>query len=570
MFTVRKSAVAILFLIFVCLVATSSAFGSAANIYITQNGSPSGNCTTNVQTPAFFNNAANWGSGASQIGPGTTVLLCGTFTSSAQGGNVLTMQGSGSPNNYITITFDTNAQMNSSGWWGSYPSCCGQGAITVSGFNYVIIDGQNTGIIQNMLAGTSSASCPAGACTQQPGSNGSLGVALKGDHLIVRNLTIQNIYINDGANSGATDAAGQWTGDILVDNGSTNVHLYNNILNNARAAIWSETSDTHGPNSCPLNGASDNDTGICYYNNTLTDHAWQMAINGSGTANVYNNDIGTNANWAYPSNTYHTDGIITFGDPSNAIITDYIFNNYFHGDLGLGSPTAEIYCTYGMSGSGSICYIFNNVIVGTGTSATNAVGIWVGASVPGTNPIGPIYMFNNTIVGFNASILPYGAVQTGLTIENNLASTDSSGYFFEEDLLTPGSVIVACDHHNWYGGRGAPFTGAGSYYTFAQWQAAGFDIDGSNGNPNLNGNYTLQAGSSAIGLGANLTSLGITALNYDKPVNVGAGYVGAPNNPRAASGTCKPGVTGCWDAGAYQYASGSGPNPPTKLTAKVN
>ena len=69
-------------------------FASATNVYITQNGSPSGNCTSGVQPPAFFNNPANWGTGASQIGPGTTVLVCGSFTGAA-GATELTFQGSG-------------------------------------------------------------------------------------------------------------------------------------------------------------------------------------------------------------------------------------------------------------------------------------------------------------------------------------------------------------------------------------------------------------------------------------------------------------------------------------------
>ena len=184
------------------LISASAAFGSATNVYITQSGSASGNCTSNVQTPAFFNNANNWGSGATQIGPGTTVLICGTFTSSAKGGNVLTVQGSGSASGQITILFDTGAQMNSTGWWGSYNadacSTC-TGAITVNGVNYVTIDGGSNGIIQNLLNGTPGKACASGTCTQQSGDNGSLGIHLAGDHLIVRNLIIQNIYSNAGS-----------------------------------------------------------------------------------------------------------------------------------------------------------------------------------------------------------------------------------------------------------------------------------------------------------------------------------------------------------------------------------
>src|ERR1019366_4356515 len=128
------------------LVMASTAF--ANNIYITQSGSAAGSCTSSVQTPAFFNAAANWGSGASQIGPGTTVLLCGTFTGSA-GSTLLTFQGSGTSGSPITLKFDTNALLTAPYWAG------GSGAINVNSRSYVTIDGGTNGTIQNTANGTS-------------------------------------------------------------------------------------------------------------------------------------------------------------------------------------------------------------------------------------------------------------------------------------------------------------------------------------------------------------------------------------------------------------------------------
>ena len=61
----------------------------------------------------------------------------------------------------------------------------------------------------------------------------------------------------------------------------------------------------------------------------------------------------------------------------------------------------------------------------------------------------------------------------------------------------------------------------------------------------------LQSGSAAIGKGANLTSLGITALNSD------------------AAGTARP-SSGGWDIGAFQYGSQTGTiDPPSGLNATV-
>src|SRR5437867_2711294 len=56
--------------------------GSGANIYIAQvaTGLDDGSSCANAHAVTFFNTAGNWGVGASQIGAGTTVHLCGTIT----------------------------------------------------------------------------------------------------------------------------------------------------------------------------------------------------------------------------------------------------------------------------------------------------------------------------------------------------------------------------------------------------------------------------------------------------------------------------------------------------------
>jgi hypothetical protein len=78
----------------------------------------------------------------------------------------------------------------------------------------------------------------------------------------------------------------------------------------------------------------------------------------------------------------------------------------------------------------------------------------------------------------------------------------------------------------------------GTYGTYAAYRTAGFESanGGLTANPNLDITYKLQAGSPAIGKGTNLTSLGITALNFDK------------------SGSARP-ASGDWDIGAYQYTA---------------
>jgi hypothetical protein len=80
-------------------------------------------------------------------------------------------------------------------------------------------------------------------------------------------------------------------------------------------------------------------------------------------------------------------------------------------------------------------------------------------------------------------------------------------------------------------------TGSNFYSTLAAWRtASGGDANAqaTTGSLNLDANYKPLSNSITVGAGANLTSVGITALNSDK------------------AGVARP-STGAWDAGAYQY-----------------
>lgn len=522
---------------FILLVLTSArcVVASANSLYIAQSatGLANGQDCSNTMAASYFNTSANWVSASplgTQIGPGTVVHICGTFTGTT-GASMLTVHGSGSSSSPITIFFEPGAQLNAP-YWGGFPggSCppC-SGAITVNGFNYITIDGGTGGIIQNTANGT-------GLAFQHD----SLGLYLNGSNIIVRNLVIQNIYTNQGSSTSAKDAGGANTADIRVDNGSSAISIYNNTLNNARAGIWSDTS-----------GAE-----INYNNNVLADHCWQIALNGSGSQNVYNNDISNYTNWQYPTNTYHTDGIIAFGDSS--VITPQIYNNYFHGDLGAGSPTGFVFCTYGVpgNGSGSACTIFNNLFIGTGYSANNDAAIYF-HSGNGTNALGPHTIYNNTFSGFQFQIYAETDNTMHYTILNNLF-IGSSGTYYTQGNSNAFSQLTM-DHNAFSGGRAnGPWNwGNNTFQSFTAWQTAcGCDQDSVVGNPSVDALFRPQAGSVAIGLGMPLGSLGITPLDSDKG-----------GQPRGTSGPCTVGVSGCWDAGAYNLPLAGFVAPPTGLTA---
>ncbi len=521
---VSKIAIVVAFFV---IVSTVSAFGSATNIYITQSGSPTGNCTTNVQTPAFFNNAANWGTGASQIGPGTTVLFCGIFTG-ASGQTGFSFQGSGTSGNPITLRFDTSAQM-SAPYWGSASS----GAINCTSKGYLVVDGGTNGMIQNTANGTS--------LTYQQASHGWYSISCT--NVTIKNLTVQNLYINQGSSSGATDTGGANTANVDFEGNSTNNQVFNNVLNNSRAGI-----------AVNFDGGYDA-SNIQIYNNTISDHPWGIFVganNASSTATgvvIHDNTISNWLNWQFPSSTYHTDGLILYNDigVSAAYDTYTIYNNYFLGSLGNGSPTGYIAC-----GVMSTCTIFNNLMVDTGSNGANGY-IWL------YSPNGSDAVYNNTLVGSSNGGVAItlgdtaglgGATTSHLTVKNNIFTNVTLGLHDYQSLI---SDVTASNNNVWRtpsGAAPAMATNDSSQFSFATWQSDGFDVSSTNASPHLSGTYTLQSGSSAIGLGANLTSLSITALDSDK------------------AGTARP-SSGAWDAGAYQATAGGQPTPPTGLAAAV-
>jgi hypothetical protein len=104
------STAAVLWLVLlICGSATPPALAAATSVYVAQNaqGANDGSSCANARPVSFFNTGGNWGAGATQIGPGTTVFLCGTITTN------LTFQGSGTSGDYITVD-GTGATMNAS------------------------------------------------------------------------------------------------------------------------------------------------------------------------------------------------------------------------------------------------------------------------------------------------------------------------------------------------------------------------------------------------------------------------------------------------------------------------
>ena len=547
-----------------------SMFSQAKNIYITQNGSPSGNCTTNVQSLLWFNNGANWGNGPSQIGPGTTVLVCGTFTLAA-GGTGFQFQGSGSNNSPITFQFDNGATIQAPYFSGTDEGGSGSldsgGGVDINGYNYITVDGQSTGVIQATANGSNLANQRAG-----------VGVYAYGDHILIENLTIQGIYVN-GSSEPTGWTNGQYSADILVDYGSTNIEICNNTLSDGRSGIAARLSggggsSMNGPNGCTNAQAN---SGWNIHGNSLNNHGWHIVSGGAATINVYNNSVGPGW-WVYPdcgapaySCNYHTDGIFFNG---SGVTTAYVYNNYVYG-TNKGYETGDVYCSidFGSDVSGTQCNVFNNILVGVVGSGTGAIGSGGAVEIADQGYNGTQYIYNNVLQGGSYSIWccytnGISSPQTRVTSQNNILIGQS------QSIVPLGGWTIVnqspCSYttENYdliYNERNGGGEGCNSVtYNFSSWQGIGQNKSGVYANPNLNSDYSPASGSPAIGLGTNLTGLGNNALDVSAPMGFGAGgSCGAGCQSRPGSGA------GSWDSGAYE-ASATAPAPPTNVVATVN
>lgn len=485
----------------------SVGFAFAKDFFIAQNtaGNSNGSSCANALAVSFFNSAGNWGAGATQIGPGTTVHLCGTLTTS------LFAQASGTSGNPITILFEAGGNL-------SQPFCPGTGCLNINNRSNIVVDGGTNGIIQATANGTVLA-------------NKQLGVGLSASpcqNCEVRNLTIANIYVHTSV-----------TDDILDHT------LLNSIIMSGSNWLFHDNT-LHDAGWCIKNFYQNGDTNVKVYNNNIynCDHGYSAAGYGAISATqffFYNNHVHDYANWDTTSNRYHHDGVHAFGAGGASLTGLQIYNNVFDGNTG-NNFTSHIYLEKpDSSPSLTNTLIFNNIVDGTNQPGGN-FGLITDARTTGTK------IYNNTIIGVNRNGSYCIIVSAGDTsIKNNVMSGCWAGIF---QYQAAPSVTLDTNIYANIGscGVGYSFT-ANCYGTLASWQTySGQDVHSQLvPSADLNTNYQPNSSSPVIRAGVNLTSLGITALTSDK------GGILRPANE-------------AWDAGALQFAvPTSTPNPPTNL-----
>lgn len=530
----------------------SAGYCSASDIYVAQS-SAGGNTGADCADARALSTLAS-----SDWVAGNTIHLCGTITFPA-GSAGLVAQGSGTSGSPIIVQFETNAILEAPYFGGGgscgSPSSCKAG-IELYGYNYIIVDGGTNGIVENTANGSDLGN-------QQT----SAGVAVYGNNIIVRNLTVENIYINDPT---TLDEAGVATVDVVAAPGTANFILCNNTLRSARAAVTSAGLGATAP-VYPLPSCSSNTflSGQNYFGNMLYDLVWGFqfdpSVSSSATYNVFNNDVNLGTNWVLSNNFYHTDGIIAYDSGSAGQVIIYVFNNYFHGVF---SGTGQVFCEDNGGTTGCSAYIFNNLFVQDASApAGNNRPLWL-LTTPSPNTDGPDYVYNNTFVGYAYEAMLGPDSGPIITFENNLTTTGATNLFYVKGYgtnLLP-TIISTSDYNGFYGGAGKSFKGGGqTFWCWPQnggspssctggngpWVNTGFDTHSVSANPNLNASYQLSSGSPDIGAGANLSSRcgtpGLGPLCYDK------------------NGIARP-STGAWDIGTYEAPR---PNPPVGLAGTV-
>lgn len=475
----------------------------AEDLWFTQSGAGghTGADLSNAWSVAEASTAGNWGAGAGKISAGDTLHASGTITTT------LTVQGSGSAGNVITILFETNAKFSKAAWSGG--TLTTTGAIAVDTKDYITIDGGTNGIIENTANGT-------GLANQQL-STGVNGTSC--NHFIVKNLSVLNLYVR----TAGTEQNGFGYGMGIINTAKNNAAWLDFIVRNCTV-----TNCYYGIYcDWPAGGASS----VEWDHNTSSACNWNMGMGdrAAGTMTtvlIHHNTCSNWSNWDdTASNNFHHNGFYGFGENSGLLTGVQVYANTFGGGYGSFATSAVF-----LSGGIGTATIYNNIFK---ANASDAPATGFITMQPNGGASATLKVYSNTFAGTGTGNGVYlnfenGGTAAGTTMD--LKDNVWSGVGTAVAIFTRGSSTTTSDYNVAYGLIGGSefsysTTGSASFKTFAQWQALGFDAHGVTGNPLLNSNQTLQSGSSAIGTGTSLSGTftddfnGVTRTN---PWDIGA------------------------------------------------
>ncbi|MBV9573038.1 MAG: Ig-like domain repeat protein, partial [Acidobacteriales bacterium] len=518
--------------------AAAGTTGPGNNVYVGQvaAGTGDGSSCANEKAINYFNTAGNWSASPTgmQIGPDTTVHLCGIITSE------LYAKGGGSSGHPAIILFEPGAKIQIS------PGADANGALNLGTIGWIVVDGGigkpcgwNTatnategacnGQIENMLYGSPGAACPGGTCTTQATSTiGNLIQSSGASNIEIRNLEVGPSYIHTATTN---DAAG--TQGILLSNGSNfNVHD-NKLHDGAWHTVLAYT-----------NGGTLSNWKIS--NNEFYNNGHMMAVGAAGASTLNGLTITGNychdmSNWDTASDYWHNNCLHSFGAQGSTLNNFILANNIMAGNMG-NDVTAQAFLE-SQGSTGTNFAIFNNVM--TGTPANGRLFL-LNVCTSGC------YIYNNTFVGNSVTNVAcsYFSTSQGPSVsvaafENNVMSNCFA--LIDSEKSSFGAI-----DYNTYGIQGS-FVWNGNFLSgFAGWQASSGGETHSTSNPagiSLNANFIPQSGSPVKNAAVNVCVVNPSfCSNY-------------PAIKNDLSGTPRP-TSAAWDAGAYQFGSSPQGQPP--------
>ena len=348
------------FLLVLAIAGTTPSAIAAGSFYVAQNAQGSGDGTScaSARAISWFNSSGNWGSAANQIGPGTTIQLCGTITSS------MTFQGSGSSGNYITVdggnaTMAAGFAVPNRSWWKIQ--------------NVVFADGRKSALIE--ISGGSNGVFTGNYADDVVGDP-SVWLGQYNGTVLPSNITISNNFIRTtAANIGNIQL------DIVKTEGSRDILVEGNYLEMRAGGSGSsahddaiQTYEKGGTSGGPPSSWTIRYNKIVMNSSASADRSWTMLENLTGTNYIYRN-VFLGIQGAGGAN-----GLCINTSASGAIF--HIYSNTFVAKGGASNNTMNLV-------SPGTAYLRNNVVhtvsqtALTGNmSVTRDHNLWYGSNIP--------------------------------------------------------------------------------------------------------------------------------------------------------------------------------------------
>lgn len=386
----------------------------------------------------------------------------------------MTVQGSGTSGNVISIVLEVGATFLAAAW-------ASTGAFIANTKNYWSLTG---GTIENTDNGSASS---------YGNSVASKGCAITDcSNFLIDGVLIKNLYRR-------TDEADTVAGSIgvSISHGSivgalSNIEVKNCTIYEVQSGIIASYRPA---------GIS----GIYLHHNIIHDVNWGIAV---GQANIdsvatnveiYSNDIYDFYKWDEPAtNSFHHDGIFCYASLAGCSLTYKVYGNFIHGAFG-------DYATSGIYNSGYVHgEVYNNILTCTGISGFGQCSLngYDGATLK---------VYNNSFIGHavGTGLHTTASAACTLTVKNNIFTEMTAISIYQS-----GYVTLISDRNLFYQLISTPsdrsfsysLNSSGVFKSLAQWQALGFDTNGVSANPVLSAEYRPLAGSGTIGLGEDLSS----------------------------------------------------------------